>query len=128
MIKQKLEILGNIGLFLLGISSLFFAILFGLNFFKVEHYSPYLSAYCQKYNNQTAIIVHSYGGDFKNIEIYDKNNNLVCKIKELSKDSEDYCLVNDGGIFKLKVGNLTKVIICYDDIIYGKIAKPVRVD
>ncbi len=96
MLKVGGDKILSIGLFLLGLGALIFALL-AVHFYIVEvlpHISQHtgLGTYCQMYKPGEAIItVNNYGTEgIKEASIY-LNGKLACKLSEIPPGSSDIC-------------------------------------
>ncbi len=116
MSKIDLNKLGNLGLFLLGISGVITSSLLIYNTFfagtQPVKPKPYLSAFCERANNQTVIVLRAYNGEFRNIKVYDLEGKLVCELNKVSDNYENVCVTNESGIFRITTDGVQKIVNC----------------
>jgi hypothetical protein len=111
MKKKQLDIL-KIGIFLLGISALIFAVIATHWYYKLNReYREIPSNQFFSYCNKDVIIISAYS-DLKDVKVLDENGNTVCSFDLIRKNSDEICKTNRYGVFLVSSGDLKKVTIC----------------
>jgi hypothetical protein len=116
MKKKQLDIL-KIGIFLLGISALIFAVIATHWYYKLNReYREISSTQFYSYCNRDVIVISAYSY-LKDVKVFDENGSLICKFDLIRKNSDEICKTNKYGIFLVVSGDLKKVTICENNII-----------
>jgi len=111
MKKKQLDIL-KIGIFLLGISALIFAVIATHWYYKLNReYREIPSSQFFSYCNKDVIIISAYA-DLEDVKVFDENGNVVCNFDSIRKNSDEICKTNRYGVFLVVSGGLKKATIC----------------
>ncbi|MEM0275148.1 MAG: hypothetical protein QXE67_02720 [Nitrososphaerota archaeon] len=131
VIQTSLRDFAKIGVLLIGISLLVIAVVvvhFYVFYFTKITSSTIVERLFTAYCSMSKAVVISANRDLEEVTVLDNRSIEVCRFKNIQKNSQEVCMVEDYGIYIVKYGDFKNVVECYKPATVIISGRPEEVD
>lgn len=130
-VQTTLRDFAKIGVLLIGISLFIIAVVvvhFYLFYFTKITGSTIVERPFTAYCSMSKAVVISAQRDLEEVIILDNRSIEVCRFKNIQKNSQEVCIVEDYGIYVVKYGDFKNIVECYKPATVVMPSRPEIVD